>query len=140
MTLHFREMQIGDYEHALHLWQHTAGMGLSSADEKSEIARFLQKNQGLCFVALEDEHLIGTILCGEDGRRGYLYHLAVQQNIQKKGVGKNLVQKSLHALKEKGIQKCHLFVIADNASGIAFWEHTGWEIRDDIEIMSINLE
>ncbi|HAF63029.1 MAG TPA: GNAT family N-acetyltransferase [Anaerolineaceae bacterium] len=140
MTIHIRAMQISDYEQALDLWQHTAGMGLSSADEKREIARFLQQNQGLCFVALEDEHLIGTILCGEDGRRGYLYHLAVQQNKQKKGVGKSLLQKSLNALKEKGIQKCHLFVIADNLSGIAFWEHVGWEMRDDIEIMSINLE
>ena len=139
MSIQIRAMQISDYERALELWQNTAGMGLSSADEPREIARFLQRNQGLCFVALEDKHLVGTILCGEDGRRGYLYHLAVQRDKQKKGIGKLLVEKSLHALRQKGIQKCHLFVIADNASGIAFWEHLGWEMRDDIEIMSINL-
>lgn len=139
MSIQIRAMQISDYERALDLWQHTAGMGLSSADEPREIALFLQRNQGLCFVALEGDHLVGTILCGEDGRRGYLYHLAVQRDCQNKGIGKMLVEKSLHALKQKGIQKCHLFVIADNASGIAFWEHLGWEMRDDVEIMSIHL-
>ncbi len=139
MTIQIRAMQISDYDQALELWQNTAGMGLSSADEKHEIALFLHKNQGLCFVALEDDHLVGTILCGEDGRRGYLYHLAVQGDKQKKGVGKMLVEQSLHALRQKGIQKCHLFVISDNISGIAFWEHLGWEMRNDIEIMSIDL-
>jgi len=139
MTIQIRAMQISDYDQALELWQHTAGMGLSSADEQHEIALFLHTNQGLCFVALEDDHLVGTILCGEDGRRGYLYHLAVQGDKQKKGVGKMLVEQSLHALRQKGIQKCHLFVISDNISGIAFWEHLGWEMRDDIEIMSIDL-
>lgn len=139
MSIQIRAMHISDYEQALELWHNTAGMGLSAADERREIASFLHKNQGLCFVALEDDHLVGTILCGEDGRRGYLYHLAVQHDRQKRGIGKMLVEKSLHALRQKGIQKCHLFVISDNTSGIAFWEHLGWEMRHDIEIMSINL-
>ena len=134
-----RRMEISDYEQALDLWKRTAGMGLSAADEKQEIEKFLKKNSALCFSAFDGKKMIGTILCGEDGRRGYLYHLAVDENYRKTGIGKNLVQNSLDALKEMGIQKCHLFVIADNETGIAFWDHIGWELRKDIEVMSMDL-
>jgi len=134
-----REMVIGDYEQALDLWKHTAGMGLSAADEKQEIEIFLKKNSTLCFAAFDGETMIGTILCGEDGRRGYLYHLAVDEKYRKTGIGKSLVEYSLKALKKTGIQKCHLFVIADNKAGISFWDHIGWELRHDIEVMSMNL-
>lgn len=139
MTVTIREMQIDDYEQALDLWKRTPGMGLSAADEKEEIKHFLSKNSSLCFAAFDEGSLVGTILCGEDGRRGYLYHLAVDLEYRKHGIGKALVEKSLQALREKGIQKCHLFVISDNTSGIAFWKHTGWNLRDDIEIMSSDL-
>jgi len=139
MAATIRKMQIADYEQALALWQRTPGMGISAADEKDEIQKFLKKNSSLCYAAFAEDMLVGTILCGEDGRRGYLYHLAVDVNYQKSGIGKSLVQKSLQALQELGIQKCHLFVIADNTSGISFWEHTGWEVRNDIEVMSIDL-
>ena len=139
MAATIRKMQIADYEQALALWERTPGMGISAADEKDEIQKFLKKNSSLCYAAFAEDVLVGTILCGEDGRRGYLYHLAVDVNYQKSGIGKSLVQKSLQALQELGIQKCHLFVIADNTSGISFWEHTGWEVRNDIEVMSIDL-
>jgi len=139
MAATIRKMQTADYEQALALWQRTPGMGISAADEKDAIQKFLKKNSSLCYAAFVENALVGTILCGEDGRRGYLYHLAVDVNYQKSGIGKSLVQKSLQALQELGIQKCHLFVIADNTSGISFWEHTGWEVRNDIEVMSIDL-
>jgi ribosomal protein S18 acetylase RimI-like enzyme len=129
-------MHISDYEQALQLWQSLPGMGLSSADEKENIREFLQKNPGTCFVALKDENLIGTILGGSDGRRGYIYHLAVQQTEQKIGVGKKLMYLCLNEFKKSGIQKCHIFVISDNAEGIAFWENVGWQPRDDILVMS----
>lgn len=134
-----RKMKVSDYDQALALWKRTPGMGLSAADEKEEVRKFLKKNNALCFVAFAGRELVGTILCGEDGRRGYLYHLAVDANCRKTGIGKSLVQKSLQALQKRGIQKCHLFVIAENAPGIAFWKHTGWQLRDDIEVMSIDL-
>jgi ribosomal protein S18 acetylase RimI-like enzyme len=119
-------MYISDYEQALHLWQSLPGMGLSSADEKENIRDFLQKNPSTCFVTLKNGKIIGTILGGSDGRRGYIYHLAVQQSEQYKG--------------KSGIQKCHIFVISDNAEGIAFWEKVGWQLRDDILVMSIEIK
>ena len=129
-------MYLSDFEQALELWRSLPGMGLSSADEKDNIRDFLQKNPSTCFVALKDGNLIGTILGGSDGRRGYIYHLAVQQSEQNKGLGKKLMDLCLNEFKKSGIQKCHIFVISDNAEGIAFWKKVGWQLRDDILVMS----
>jgi len=129
-------MHLLDFEQALELWRSLTGMGLSSADEKDNIRDFLQKNPSTCFVALKDGILIGTILGGSDGRRGYIYHLAVQQSEQNKGLGKKLLDLCLNEFKKSGIQKCHIFVISDNAKGIVFWEKVGWQLRDDILVMS----
>ena len=135
-----RTMHTSDYEQASQLWQSLPGMGLSGADEKEKICEFLQKNSNTCFVALKGGNLIGTILGGSDGRRGYIYHLAVQQSEHKKGVGKILVDLCLNEFKRSGIQKCHIFVISDNAEGIASWEKVGWQLRDDILVMSIEIK
>ena len=129
-------MRKTDYKQALHLWQSLPGMGLSTADEEANINEFLDKNPTSCFVAIRNSRLIGTILGGSDGRRGYIYHLAVDKHEQGKGIGKELVILCLDALKNLGIQKCHIFVINDNAKGIAFWEKIGWHLRDDILVMS----
>jgi len=135
-----RTMHPSDYEQALQLWQSLPGMGLSRADEKENILDFLQKNPSTCFVTLKDGNLIGTILGGSDGRRGYIYHLAVQQCEQNKGLGKKLVELCLNEFRKSGIQKCHIFVISDNAEGIAFWEKVSWQLRDDILVMSIEIK
>ena len=136
MNYSTRTMHLSDFEQALELWRSLPGMGLSSADEKDNIRDFLQKNPSTCFVALKDGILIGTILGGSDGRRGYIYHLAVQQSEQNKGLGKKLLDLCLNEFKKSGIQKCHIFVISDNEEGIAFWEKVGWQLRDDILVMS----
>lgn len=129
-------MHLSDYKQALQLWKSLPGIGLSGADEKENIRDFLQKNPSTCFVALRGGDLIGTILGGSDGRRGYIYHLAVQQSERNKGVGKKLVGLCLNEYKKSGIQKCHIFVISDNSEGIAFWEKVGWLLREDILVMS----
>ena len=129
-------MQTSDYEQAVHLWQSLPGIRLSDADEKDNICDFLQKNPSTCLVALNDGNLIGTVLGGSDGRRGYIHHLAVQLPEQNKGIGKKLVDLCMNEFKKAGIQKCHIFVISDNAEGIAFWKKIGWQLRDDILVMS----
>jgi len=139
MAIVIRTMRINDYSGALKLWQSLPGIGLSGADKKEQIQVFLEKNPGNCFVAVEKNEIIGTILGGSDGRRGYLYHLAVNQQQQKQGLGKKLVEECLASLKVLGIQKCHIFVISDNLEGMDFWEKVGWVKRDDILIMSKDL-
>ncbi len=134
-----REMQADDYEAVYALWSKTPGMGLSDADSYANIVRFLQKNKGLCFVCLDQGQIIGTALCGHDGRRGYLYHVTVAETYRSRGIGTALVESCLRRLKAEGIDKCHLFVFADNEPGMSFWRTLGWEKRDDVVVYSRNI-
>lgn len=139
MTIEIREMQIGDYNAVIDLWRVTEGIGLSSADERSKIAAYLEHNPGLSFCAWEGETLVGAVLCGHDGRRGYLHHLAVAADCRGQGAGRRLVEACLEGLHRAEIEKCHLFVYRDNAPGIAFWERVGWRLRHDLQIMSVDI-
>jgi N-acetylglutamate synthase len=128
----------GDYDEALALWKRTPGMGISEADSRERIAAFLARNEGFSFAARSREGgaLVGTILCGSDSRRGYLYHLAVDERHRKRGIGTALAERALVALKDSGVDKCHLMVIAGNEAGAAFWRSRGWTLRVDIELYS----
>lgn len=131
------KMKISHYNEVYSLWEETEGMGLhSDVDSKKGIARYLKQNPGMSFVARENGKLIGTVMCGQDGRRGYLFHLAVDKNSRKKGIGKAIVNKALTKLAQIGISKCLIFVYANNLSGQKFWKHTGWKPRPDVFMMS----
>jgi ribosomal protein S18 acetylase RimI-like enzyme len=139
MTYQITEMTKADHAEASALWQRIPGIGLSDADSSCAIGRFLDRNPGLCFVARQGETMVGTCLAGSDGRRGYLYHLAVDSGSRRLGIGQALVEKSFAGLKALGIQKCHIMVFADNVLGLAFWQASGWKLRKDIEILSYDL-
>lgn len=129
-----------DYDAALALWKRTPGMGLSDADSRDGIVTFLKANPGLCFVARDGAGtLVGTILCGSDTRRGYLYHLAVDPSSRRQGLGARLAETALLALGGQGVDKCHLMVIAGNELGEAFWRSQGWVFREDIALYSKNV-
>lgn len=130
------EFTMQHYEEAVALWQATPGVGLSSADEPEAIRFYLARNPGTSFVALAHGHLVGTILCGHDGRRAYIHHVAVHRHYRRQGIATRLVQHGLAALKAIGISKCHLFIFGENKTGIAFWQSIGWELRQDVRIMS----
>ena len=134
------EISPDDYEELLSLWSSIPGMGINEADSEENIRRFLLKNVGLSFCYKEDNKIIGTILCGQDGRRGYIYHTAVTPEFRGRGIGRMLVENSLRQLKNLGIGKCHLFVFADNEPGKAFWNSIGWVKRDDIFAYSRTLQ
>jgi N-acetylglutamate synthase len=134
-----RVFRAEDYDAALSLWKRCPGVGLSSADERAPLTIFLEKNPGLSFAAWEGGILVGTSLCGSDGRRGYLYHVAVDPGMRRRGIGKALAMASLEALAATGVFKCHLFVLADNESGSAFWRAAGWTPRGDIAVFSKSL-
>lgn len=131
-----QEMQIEDYYEVYELWKNTPGMGLSDADTHENIHKFLLRNKGLSFVCRHKDRIIGTILCGHDGRRGYIYHVIVVEEYRGRGIGQMLVDKSLYKLKEQGINKCHLFVFCDNVIGNAFWSAIDWTRREDIVVYS----
>jgi len=131
------EMIIQDYPDVFTLWQNCEGIGLHGKEDSAEgISSFLQRNRGLSFIAREDGRIVGAVLCGHDGRRGYLHHLAIDANFRRKGIGRILVKQALSKLWMAGIRKCHIFVIADNVEGLAFWQRIGWSERTDVKLAS----
>jgi len=136
MSVQICEMSVNHIQAALDLWAHIEGMGLSSADEPAALTRFLLQNPGLSYIAEEEGRLLGTCLCGSDGRRGYLYHLAVIPQYRRQRLGSTLVQKVFTALHERDIHKCHIMVFATNETGLKFWQADGWVRRPEIVLMS----
>jgi putative acetyltransferase len=136
MSIAIRDMDIEDYESVYRLWKNVEGIGLSDADSKEGINRFLEHNPGLSFVAVDGEQIVGAALCGHDGRRGYIHHLAVANDYRRQGIGKSLVGRCMYALMRIGIAKCHLFVFDDNQEAIRFWNKVGWTERVELMMMS----
>jgi ribosomal protein S18 acetylase RimI-like enzyme len=132
-------MVIEDYEEVYKLWASIPGIGISDADSRESIAGYLERNPGLSFVCRRDGKIIGSILCGHDGRRGYIYHTCVLPQYHGMKIGSNLVAKALEELKKQKIDKCHLFVFCDNKNGNSFWNTLGWKKRSDLFIYSKNI-
>lgn len=129
-----RTMTIEDYDGVRKLWAETEGMCLRNIDDSYEgINKFIKRNPETCFVALDErQKIIGSVLCGNDGRRGYIYHLAVHKNYRKMRIGKNLVNEAADALKDLGISKAALLVLRTNKEGNEFWEKMGYYERNDV--------
>lgn len=134
-----RILEISDYDKIYQFWCNTPGMGMNAADERINIDKFLKKNPGMSFVSEEDGRIVGTVLTGDDGRRGFIYHLAVAEEFRKRGIGTALLERSLDTLKKQGITKVHIFVFKDNELGKAFWSKSRFYKREDIEIFSYDM-
>jgi N-acetylglutamate synthase len=125
-----------DYEQVMALWQSTEGITLREVDSRDAILAYLARNPGLSFVAREKSEIVGAVLAGTDGRRGYLQHLAVAPAYRGRGLGRALAERVIEGLSTAGIAKCHLMVRRENEPAKSFWEHLGWTARDDIAVMS----
>lgn len=126
-----RKMTINDYQTVFGFWTDTDGMGLRSLDDSREgIDAFLKRNPETCFVAFDGETMTGTILCGHDGRRGYIYHTVVDSRYRNRGIGSALVEAAVAALRCQGITRVCLNVMGSNESGKRFWTSQGWEKKD----------
>jgi ribosomal protein S18 acetylase RimI-like enzyme len=130
---------IDDYDEVLRLWSATEGIQLRTADSQAGIALYLERNPGSSFVARVGGELVGAVLCGHDGRRGYLHHLAVAPAHRRRGIATALLSCALNALEQDGIAKCLAFVLADNHDGLAFWARAGWARREDLAVVSVTL-
>jgi putative acetyltransferase len=138
-SIRIRPFEITDHTAAIDLWQSTEGIGLSASDSLPNITAYLKRNPGMSFVACRNGGVVGAVLCGTDGRRGYLHHLAVHPDFRNRGIGRQLVAHCLKALKEADLPKCHLFLFRSNRSGRVFWEKIGWSLRSDLDVVSITL-
>lgn len=128
--------QLSDMELMLDLWEATPGLGIGKGDGKDSLKDFMRRNPSTCLVLRINENIVGTVLGGFDGRRGYIYHLAVHPDYQGKGYGKVLLNQVISELKSLGALKIHLFVFSDNQPAAEFYRHLGWELRRDIQVFS----
>ncbi|MBP1586569.1 MAG: GNAT family N-acetyltransferase [Lachnospiraceae bacterium] len=129
-----RAMEESDYPGLKALWMTIHGFGIRSIDDSEEgVVKFLRRNPGQSVVAVsEDGEIIGGILCGNDGRRGCLYHVCVREDCRRRGIGKSMVVHCMNALKEEGINKVSLIAFSVNDIGNAFWKTIGWTKREDL--------
>ncbi|MGI9088639.1 MAG: GNAT family N-acetyltransferase [Chthoniobacterales bacterium] len=122
-----REFLLGDYERAVALWNAVEGVEICEGDSRAEIAQYLQRNPGLSRIAEVDGEIAGAALCGHDGRRGFIYHLAVANAFRGRGVGRVLLEDCLRGLRAAGIPRAIILVADDNSLGQEFWRRNRWE-------------
>ncbi len=127
MEIQTREFRIEDYDAAVELWRRLEGLDVAEGDDRETIRGFLGRNPGLSRVATDESKIIGAVLCGHDGRRGYIYHLAVDPAYQGRGLARRLIDKCVAGLKRAGLQRANILVAKDNPRGLEFWRSCGWE-------------
>lgn len=132
-TIKIRNMTIDDYDRVYALWMSCRNMGFNNLDDsRAGIEKYLKRNPSTCFLADQEGKIIGVILAGHDGRRGFIHHMAVAEDCRRQHIGTRLLERALAALKQEGINKVALLVFNRNEAGNAFWEKQGFTARDDV--------
>lgn len=128
-----RTMTIEDYQGVHDLWMTIKGFAIRSIDDSREgVERFLKRNPATSVVAEENGEIVGSILCGHDGRRGCLYHVCVREDCRMRGIGKSMVVRCMEDLEKEKISKVSLIAFTENDIGNAFWKEIGWTKREDL--------
>ena len=138
--INIRPMTNDDYDEIFAMWQITSKRALSSADSREQLERYLKRNEGLSLVAVADGKIVGTVLAGHDGRRGFIHHMAVLPEYRRRRIGHALAEKAIANISSQGIEKTHIFCYQNNETGQKFWSDFGFEKRDDIFIYSYQRE
>ena len=138
-TINTRAFSIDDYDAAVELWKRVEGLEIAEGDDRESVAQFLARNPGLSRVATDGSRTVGVALCGHDGRRGHIYHLAVDPAYQGHGLGKRLLDECLEGLRRAGVKRVIILVADDNSRGRGFWRRCGWEDIPGAIAMGIDL-
>ena len=138
--INFRTMTIDDYNGVYELWINTPGMGLNTTDDSREgIDKYLKRNPTTSFIAECDGKIIGVIMAGHDGRRGFIHHTAVLPEYRNQGIAKKLVDCAMFALDKEGINKVALVAFKKNDVGNGFWANIGFTERNDLVYRNKNI-
>ena len=138
--IQIREMVMEDYGQVHSLWKTIRGFGIRSIDDSREgVERFLRRNPSTSVVAVDENRIVGAILCGHDGRRGCFYHVCVHDDYRKQGIGKAMAVFAMKALQKEQINKVSLIAFKKNEVGNHFWKRVGWTFRDDLNYYDFTL-
>lgn len=133
-------MTAEDYDDVYALWKSIKGFGIRRVDDSREgIEAFLKRNPTTSVVAVQEGEIVGSILCGHDGRYGYMYHVCVKEEYRMHGIGKQMVVFCMKALRELNINKIALIAFTSNDIGNAFWHQIGWKHREDLNYYDFSL-
>lgn len=135
-NIEIRPMTVDDYDEIFAMWQITTKRALSEADSRENIEFYLNRNPGMSQVAVCDGKIVGTVLCGHDGRRGFIHHMAVVEDYRRHNIASKMAKAALNVLSESGILKTHIFCYTNNDLGQSFWTALGWQKRDDVYVYS----
>jgi N-acetylglutamate synthase len=138
-TVTVREFVMADYDGAIALWNDVEGLEICEGDSREEIAEYLRRNPGLSRAAEAEGKIVGVALCGHDGRRGWIYHLAVARRYRGQKVGQRLLDDCLVGLRRAGLKRAIILVAGDNPAGHQFWLRNGWEDIDGAIAMTKEL-
>ncbi|HBU11544.1 MAG TPA: GNAT family N-acetyltransferase [Clostridiales bacterium] len=136
MGITYSEMRITEYEELYALWRSIPEVRLSKADEKERIGAYLSRNPGQSFVCKADGRVVATVLCGNDGRRAFIYHLAVSPAYRRRGIATELVRLAINKQKLLGMDKCAVFILNENDTGKSFWSRVGFTAVQEAETMA----
>lgn len=130
-----RQMTMNDYAEVHDLWMKIRRFGIRAIDDSEEgVRRFIERNPKTSVVAVYNDKIVGSILCGHDGRRASFYHVCVQEEFRKRGIGKRMVLYCMEELKKEKVNKISLVAFKDNEIGNQFWNEEGWEKREDLNL------
>ena len=133
-------MTMEDYDEVHALWMSIKGFGIRSIDDAREgVERVLSSNPSTSVVAVEDGRIVGSILCGHDGRRGCFYHVCVHRDYRQRGIGKAMAVAAMEALRREKINKVSLIAFKSNEVGNSFWKGVGWTFREDLNYYDFTL-
>ena len=140
MSINIRVMAPEDYDKVYQLWLSITGFGIRSVDDSRKgVARFLKRNPTTSVVAEQNGRIVGSIMCGHDGRTGCFYHVCVARDYRKHGVGYRMVRFAVRALIEEGVSKVTLIAFKENQVGNVFWKSLGWTQREDVNYYDLIL-
>ncbi|MFX0031532.1 MAG: GNAT family N-acetyltransferase [Candidatus Hodarchaeota archaeon] len=133
--MEIEKFTIENYENIVQLWK-KVDLSITSSDSKEEIERMIKKNPNLSLISKIGGKIVGVVMGGFDGRRGYVHHLAIDPKYQKKGFGRKLMDELMERFRQKKVHKVHLFIEKRNKDVITFYQKLGWEMRNDLVMMS----
>ena len=135
ISMKIEKFKMQYYYEVMELWKR-AEIGVGSSDTKEEIAGVLNRNPNLFLIGREDGKIVAVVIGAFDGRRGYVHHLAVAPDYQKRGYGKIILDELIDQFRKKKVHKIHLFIVKTNHEVVDFYRHLGWDTRDDLIMMS----